>query len=280
MIQSGGTSYILPRFSPDTVLETLEREKITVFFGPPTMYTIMLNSPNIKKYHFNLRIAFTGSAPMAVKIHKQWEELFGFSILEGYGLSECSPIVSNHRPEGVKKPGSIGPALPGVNVKIVDENDQEVPIREKGEVVVSGPNVMKGYWNRKEETEITLRNGWLHTGDIGYQDEDGYFYIIDRKKDLINRGGMKIYPREIEEVLYQYQTFLEVSVVGEVDEVLGEEIVAYVTLKEKDKVIKLEDVQSFCKEKLAPYKVPRKLYIIDEMPKTLSGKIQKIALRK
>lgn len=283
MIVSGATCYIMPKFSPNQVLDILQDEEISYFFGPPTMYTILLNNEQIEKYTFNLRIAFTGAASMPVSIHKRWKEIFGFDILEGYGLSECSPIVANHRPGEVIKYGSVGPALPGVMVKIVDEKDQEVPIGEVGEVVVKGPNVMKGYWNRPEETNETLRNGWLHTGDLGYQDKDAYYYIVDRQKDMINQGGMKIYPREIEEVLYQYNSFLEVGVVGEPDEVMGENVVAYVTLKNPEDAQEIGDfeaVKDFCKKKLAPYKIPKKFYIIDEMPKTLSGKIRKTELVK
>lgn len=281
MLISGATCFIMPKFSPGPVIRTLEEEQITYFFGAPTMYTIILNNELINDCKFNLRIAFTGSAAMPVTIHERWYDLFGFNILEGYGLSECSPIVTNHRPGEPIKIGSIGRALPGVKVKIFDENDQEVPIGKKGEVVVQGPNVMKGYWNKPEETERALRKGWFHTGDIGIEDEDGYFYIVDRQKNMINRGGINIYPREIEEVLYQYESFLEVGVVGEADEVMGENVVAYVTLKnpsDADKLGDFQDVKDFCKEKLATYKIPQRFYILDELPKTLSGKIRKIDL--
>jgi long-chain acyl-CoA synthetase len=279
MFVVGGTNFLLPRFHPELVLETLQDERITYFFGPPTMYTIMLNHPAIDQYTFNLRIAFTGSAPMAVDVHRRWKERFGFEILEGYGLTECSPVVTNHRPEGVKKLGSIGPAIDGVEVRIFDEHDNEVPIGQIGELVVRGPNVMKGYWRNPQATAEVMRNGWFHTGDIAYQDEDGYFYIVDRKKDMIIRGGMKIYPREVEEVLYQYPKVLEASVVGMPHDVLGEEVKAFVTLRNSDDTLDVEDVRTFCKQKLAPYKVPTLFEVIEDMPKTLSGKIKKTDLR-
>ncbi|MEK3936838.1 long-chain fatty acid--CoA ligase [Sporosarcina sp. FSL W7-1349] len=280
MILSNAGCYIMEKFVPIVVLDTMEKEQITYFFGPPTMYAMLLNDPNIENYQFNLRIAFTGAASMPVSVHKRWKELFGFDILEGYGLTECSPVVSNHGPDGPIKHGSIGPAIEGVSVKIFDENDQEVPVGEIGEVVVQGPNVMKGYWNRPEATKEALRGGWFHTGDVGYQDEDGYFYIVDRKKDMINQGGLKIYPREIEEILYQYGSFLEVGVVGEPDAIKGEQVVAYVTLKDSKGSVDFEDVEKFCRKNLAPYKIPKKYYVLDEMPKTLSGKILKTQLVK
>lgn len=279
MIVSGGSNTLLARFEPEKVLSTLQNEKITYFLGVPTMYTLLLNHPQVETYSFSLRIAITGSAPMPVEVLKRWKELFHFDLLEGYGLSECSPIVTNHRPEGVKKPGSIGYPLPEVVVKVFNENGEEVPIGEIGEIVVKGPNVMKGYWRRTEETAAVLKDGWFYTGDIGYQDEDGYFFISDRKKDMINRGGMKISPREIEEVLYTHPQILEASVIGIPDPVMGEELKACFTLKNPNDNIDFDELREFCKKSLAPYKVPKNFEVMTELPKTLSGKIQKIVLR-
>lgn len=279
MIVSGGSNTLLARFEPDKVLSTLQDEKITYFLGVPTMYTLLLNHPKVETYKFSLRIAITGSAPMPVEVLNRWKQLFQFDLLEGYGLSECSPIVTNHRPESVKKAGSIGYALPEVTVKVFNENGEEVPVGEIGEIVVKGPNVMKGYWRRPEETAAVLKDGWFYTGDIGYQDEDGYFFISDRKKDMINRGGMKISPREIEEVLYTHPQILEASVIGIPDPVMGEELKACFTLKNPNDSIDFDELREFCKKSLAPYKVPKNFEVMAELPKTLSGKIQKTVLR-
>lgn len=279
MLISGAACHILPAFEPEKVLQTLAEENITYFFGPPTMYAMLLRHEKITEYAFSLRIAFTGAASMPVSVHRRWKEIFGFDILEGYGLTECSPIVSNHRDGGVIKYGSAGPPLPGVEVNIFDSDDVEANIGEKGEVAVRGPNVMKGYWNLPEATAEVLRNGWFYTGDIGYKDEDGYLYIVDRKKDMINQGGLNIYPREVEEVLYQDKRFLEVAVVGEADGLMGENVVAFVTLKENSP-IDFEEVKENLRKALSPYKIPKNFYVIDAMPKTLSGKIQKNKLTK
>ena len=274
MLISGATCYIMPKYNTEKVLHTLQAEKITYFFGPPTMYAMLLNNKCISKYEFALRIAFTGAASMPISVHEKWKEIFGFDILEGYGLTECSPIVSNHRYGKKIKHGSVGPPLPGIEINIIDEEGIEVDTGMKGEVTVKGPNVMKGYWRMPKETAEVLRHGWFYTGDIGYKDEDGYLYIVDRKKDMINQGGLKIYPREVEEVLYQDTRFLEVAVVGEPDVIKGELVMAFVTLKNNEK-IDFEEVKETCRKELAPYKVPKRFYIIDKMPKTLSGKIQK-----
>lgn len=279
MFVSGGSNYLLARFEPEKVLSTLQNEKITFFLGVPTMYTLLLNHPKVETYQFSLRIAITGSAPMPVEVLNRWKQLFNFDLLEGYGLSECSPIVTNHRPESVKKPGSIGYPLPEVNVKVFDEDGEEVPVGEIGEIVVKGPNVMKGYWKRPEENAAVLKDGWFYTGDVGYQDEDGYFFIVDRKKDMINRAGMKISPREIEEVLYTHPQILEASVIGIPDPVMGEELKAYFTLKNPDDTVDIDELREFCKKSLAPYKVPKNFEVMEELPKTLSGKIQKTVLR-
>ncbi|MBO8173567.1 MAG: long-chain fatty acid--CoA ligase [Bacillaceae bacterium] len=279
LVLAGATNFLLPKFDPKTILQTIEEEEITYFFGPPTMYTIILNNPDLEKYDLNLRIAFTGSSPLPVEVFHKWKDIFGFEILEGYGLSECSPVVTMHTPDGIKKPGSIGPTIDGVEVKIVNENGEELPNGEVGELIVRGPNVMKGYWRRPDATEKAIRNGWFHTGDLGYRDDDNFFYIADRQKDMINRGGMKIYPREVEEVLYQHPQVLEASVIGVPDPVMGEEIKACITLRNPEDSIDFDALSEFCRKHLAPYKIPRLYEVLDEMPKTLSGKIKKTDLR-
>ncbi len=276
----GGSIYILPRFVPDVVLRTLVDEGITYFFGPPTMYTMLLQVPNVEECRLALRIAFSGAAPMPVEVHKRWQEVFGFAILEGYGLSEAYPVVTQTRVDGVKKLGSVGIPLPTVLVWIMDAEGRELLPHEVGEVVVGGPCVMEGYWRNPEATAAALdENGRLHTGDLGYVDEEGYLYIVDRQKDMINRGGMKIYPREVEEVLYAHPAVLEAAVVGVPDPVMGEEVKAYVTLRDPSAVPPAEALIAYCRERLAPYKVPRLVEVLAQMPKTVSGKILKTDLR-
>ncbi|NSL50505.1 long-chain-fatty-acid--CoA ligase [Calidifontibacillus erzurumensis] len=279
MFIAGATNMVIPKFSTEKVLNLLEKEKITFFFGPPSVYAMLLKHPKIYETKLSLRIAFTGAAPVPAEILNRWKEIVGFELLEGYGLTECSPIVCNHKPEDVKKVGSIGPAIPGVQVKIVDEEGNELPFGEKGELIVKGPNVMKGYWNRPEETAKTIKDGWLYTGDIAYQDEDGYFYIVDRKKDMVIRGGLNIYPREIEEVLYRHPNIFEASVIGVPDPIMGEELKAFYSLKDTSKPITKEELSDFCKKYLAPYKIPKYFEQMDELPKTMSGKILKQKLR-
>ena len=276
---AGGTNYIVPKFSTEKVLKLLEIEKITYFFGPPSFYILLLNHQNIHQANLSLRVAFTGAAPMPVETHHQWKKVTGIEILEGYGLTECSPIVCNHRPEDVKKIGSIGRALPGVSVKIVDELGNNLPDGEVGELIVKGPNVMKGYWNNPNLTSHAIQNGWFYTGDFAYRDEDGYFYIIDRKKDMIIRGGLNVYPREVEEVIYSYPAIFEVSVVGVPDPIMGEELKAFYSLRNPLDTIDEEELKNYCKSRLAPYKVPKYYEKIDTLPKTASGKIMKQRLK-
>lgn len=264
----------------ETVLRAFQDDKITFFFGPPTMYTFIVNSPAVKEYDCSsLRVAFTGAASLPAEIFRRFKEIFGFEIMEGYGLSETSPVVTTNPLHGTKKPASIGPEIPGVKVKIFDSNDQELPCGEIGEIVVQGPNVMKGYYNRPEETAHAMRNGWFHTGDLAYMDEDGYVFIVDRIKDLIIRGGMNIYPREVEEMLYTQPAIMESAVIGVPDEVMGEEVKAYIVLKDGMTATELE-VREYCMARLAKYKAPKYIEFVTALPKTTTGKILKRELRK
>ncbi|WP_066292459.1 AMP-binding protein [Bacillus sp. FJAT-29937] len=279
-IYSGGYSCLLPRWeSSSKTLSTMEEEEITFFFGPPTMYTYMLNDPNIKSYNLKLRIAFSGAAPLPEEIFNKWRDTFGFEIVEGYGLSETSPVVTFNPPKGRKKSGSIGLPMQDIRVKIVNELLEEVQIDESGELLVQGPNVMKGYWNRAEENELAFVNGWFKTGDIAKRDSEGYLYIIDRKKDIIIRSGFNVYPREIEEVFYQHPAVLEVAVIGYPDADKGELVKAIITLKSGDYKNIHEELGAYCRQNLATYKVPQIIEIVKELPKTSSGKILKIKLR-
>ena len=204
-LREGACVVMLPRFDPGDALEAMQRERVTVFQGVPTMYGAMLNHPGREGFDTSsLGNCMTGGAAMPVEVMRGFEEAFGCKILEGYGLSETSPVACSNRPDRERKPGSIGEPVRGVEMQIVDEDDNPLPTGEPGEVVIRGHNIMKGYWKRPDATAEAMRGGWFHSGDIGRTDEDGYFYIVDRKKDLIIRGGYNVYPREVEEVLYEH----------------------------------------------------------------------------
>ncbi len=261
------------------VLESFQKDKINFFFGPPTMYTFIVNEPDFKQYDVSsLRLAFTGAASLPAEIFKRFKELFGFEIMEGYGLSETSPVNTTNPYRGLKKTGSIGKAISGVDVKIFNEKDEELPLGEIGEIVVKGPNVMKGYFNNEEDTAYVMRGGWFHTGDLAYMDDDGYVFIVDRKKDLIIRGGMNVFPREVEEAIYTHPDVLEVAVIGVEDEVMGEEAKAFIVPKENVE-LDIENVKEHCRKSLAKYKIPKYFKTLQQLPKTTTGKILKRELR-
>ncbi|MFZ5631899.1 MAG: class I adenylate-forming enzyme family protein [Bacillota bacterium] len=265
---------------PQPLLEAIQNEKITFYFGPPTMYALLVKYPDTDKYNLSSwRYALIGAAPTPPDIFKSFEEKFGFQLTEGYGLTETSPVTTIVPIDGLKKIGSIGIPIPGVEVKLVDYEDQEVPVNQIGEIVVKGPNVMKGYYKRPEETNWVMRNGWFHTGDLAYKDSDGYYYIVDRKKDLIIRGGLNIYPREIEEVLYSHPMIFDAAVVGVPDPIMGEEVLAFVLLREGSQITP-EEIQEFCVNKLARYKIPKYIRFVENLPKTTSGKLLRGELRK
>jgi long-chain acyl-CoA synthetase len=211
---------------------------------------------------------------MPVEVLHGFDEAFGCKVLEGYGLSETTGMGSFNLPDRERKPGSIGVPIGGTEIKVVDDDDQEVPQGEPGEVVMRGPFVMSGYWGRDDATEEVMRNGWFHTGDVATMDEDGYFFIVDRKKDLIIRGGYNVYPREIEEVFYEHPAVREAAVVGVAHEQLGEEVGAAVALKDGAEVTP-DELRAFVKERVAAYKYPRQVWIVDELPKGPTGKILK-----
>jgi long-chain acyl-CoA synthetase len=279
-IYSGGFNYLLPRWiSTTNTLQTMEDERITFFFGPPTMYTYILNEQNLDKYNLSLRIVYTGAAPLPEEIFNKWTETFGFEIVEGYGLTETSPVVSFNPPNGRKKLRSIGLPMKDVHVKIVNELLEEAQVNEPGELLVKGPNVMKGYWNRPEENRKVFVDGWFRTGDVAKKDEDGYLYIVDRKKDMIIRSGFNIYPREIEEVLYQHPAVLEAAVIGCPDAEKGELVKAVITLKQEVGEDFQKELETFCRKNLSGFKVPQQFEIVKEFPKTTTGKIMKTKLR-
>ncbi len=258
---------------PKPLLEAIQNERITFYFGPPTMYALLVKYPDIEKYDLSSwRLAFTGAAPTPPDVFKAFEEKFGLRLIEGYGLTETSPVATVMPVDGLYKPGSIGLPLPGVEVGIVDYEDREVRVNQIGEIVIRGHNVMKGYYNRPEETDWVTRNGWFHTGDLGYKDSDGYFFIVDRKKDLIIRGGLNIHPREIEEVLYTHPVIFDAAVVGVPDPIMGEEVMAFVLLRDGGQATPGE-IQQFCSDKLARYKIPKFIRFVENLPKTTSGKL-------
>ena len=266
---------LIPRFDPEKALQIIERDRITIFEGVPTMYNAMLAVENRENYDTScLRLCLSGGAAMPAETMRSFEEAFDCKILEGYGLSETSPVASFNHPDRERKPGSIGTPIEGVEMKVVDDDGNEVAQGEVGEIVIRGHNVMKGYWNRPDATEEAIRDGWFHTGDMAKVDEDGYFFIVDRKKDLIIRGGYNVYPREVEEVLYEHPAIQEAAVVGVPHEELGEEVGAAVVLKEGEE-LDADAVKQYVKGEVAAYKYPRVVWFMDELPKGPTGKILK-----
>jgi long-chain acyl-CoA synthetase len=279
-IYLGCTIELLTHFDPERVLEIAQTEKQTILFGVPTMYNrlIQVASQNPPQ-NSSLKFCVSGGASLPVEFLHRFEKLLSTKIFEGYGLTEAPVCVEN--PYGsVTKPGSIGLPIPEFSVKIIDNDGNDVPPGANGELLIKGPGVMKGYMNRPDETYKTIRDGWLHTGDIARMDEDNYIYIVDRKKDLVIRGGYNVYPREIEEVMYQMPEILEVAVFGVPHDDFGEEVAAVVVLQE-DARIEPDEIREFVKQRVAPYKYPRIIQIVPEaLPKSGTGKILKKEIRK
>ncbi len=272
-VRSGSCLTLVPRFDPAQALKVIARDDVTVFEGVPTMYSAMLNAPDADSYDVSsLRTCISGGSAMPVEVMKSFEEQFGCMVLEGYGLSETSPVASFNRPDMERKPGSIGVPVRGVEMKVLDDDGNDVENGEVGEIAIRGENVMKGYWGRKEETEKAVPNGWVLSGDMARKDEDGYFFIVDRKKDLIIRGGYNVYPREVEEALYEHEAVAEVAVIGIPHDELGEEVGAAVALK-PDADASGDELRDFAKQQLAAYKYPRVVWIVKDLPKGPTGKI-------
>lgn len=271
---------IIPRFSSKEILKTIEKLKPTLFPGAPTMYIALINDPDIGRYDLSsIEVCVSGSAPLPLEVQRTFEKVTGGRLVEGYGLSETSPVTHFNVIFGKSKNGSIGVPCPDTDAMIISpETGEEADVHEVGELAVKGPQVMKGYWNMPEETKRVLReDGWLLTGDIGYMDEEGYFYIVDRKKDMIIASGYNIYPREVEEVLYEHPDIQEVAVLGVPDPYRGETVKAYVVAK-KGKTLDKKDLDRHCRRFLAAYKVPHIYEFRDELPKTTVGKILKRTL--
>ncbi len=283
-VYSGGTSILLPRFDPGHVLGLMEKENVTVFAGVPTMYWSLLHYPDadqfdLEKIKNTLRVCSSGGAALPVEVLKDFEAKFEVPILEGYGLSETSPVASFNQLHKARKPGSIGTPIWGIEMRVVDENDEPVPNGETGEIVIRGHNIMKGYYKRPEVNKEVMRGDWFHSGDIGKMDDEGYFYIVDRVKDMIIRGGFNVYPREVEETLLLHPAISLAAVIGVPDEEYGEEIKAYVILKPDVETSEAALIE-WSKENMAGYKYPRHIEIREHLPMTATGKILKTELRK
>lgn len=274
-LSAGGSMVLLEKFSPNEFLPALARYKATAFSGVPTVYAILNSLPDAESYDLShLRFCICGAAPMPVEVFETFERKYKARIVEGYGLSEGTCGSTLNPIDGTRKVGSIGIPLPGQTMRIVDDRGRKLPAGETGEIAVKGKNVMQGYYRNPDATAATLRSGWLHTGDLGFQDKDGYFFIVGRKKEMIIRGGENIYPKEVEEVLYRHAAVAEAAVCGVPDKIWGEEVVAFLVLKPGASVTE-EEIIAYTKSHVADFKCPRKVVVRAAFPKTATGKIQK-----
>ncbi|RKD23834.1 long-chain fatty acid--CoA ligase [Ammoniphilus oxalaticus] len=271
-----GCLITLPRFEIPSILKTIQKQKPTVFPGAPTMYIALLQHPELSNYDISsIEACLSGSAALPLEIQEKFEQVTGGRLVEGYGLTECSPVTHANPLWDQRKNGSIGLPWPDTDAKVVDlESGEALPPGGVGELIVKGPQVMKGYWNEPDETEAVLRDGWLYTGDLAYMDEDGFFFIVDRKKDLIIASGFNIYPREVEEVLFEHPAIAEAAVVGVADDYRGETVKAFLVLKEGETVSE-EQLDQFCRKRLAAFKVPKQYEFRAELPKSSIGKVLK-----
>ncbi|MFF3565601.1 long-chain fatty acid--CoA ligase [Streptomyces sp. NPDC002574] len=277
-VTAGACLTLLPHFRAEAALALLGEHGVTVLAGVPTILGRLLKPPDRDAYDVSrLRLSVCGGAAMPARVVRDFEAAFGCVVLEGYGLSETSPVASFNTLEGQRKRGSVGTPVPGVEMRVVDAGDDEVPHGETGEIVIRGHNVMKGYWRRPDETAAAIRDGWFHTGDLGRVDEDGYFWIVGRKKDVIIRGGYNVYPREVEAVLYGHPAVAEAAVVGLPDPDLGEEVGAAVVLAPGARTT-AEELRQYVKDRVAAYKYPRRIWTVDSLPKGPTGKTLKQAI--
>jgi len=276
---SGATVLLTPRFSPSEIFTLAREQQATVFAGVPTMYNFLYLLPEGKPEDFStIRLAISGGASLPVALLHNFEKKFNVRVSEGYGLSEASPVTCFNPLDRERKAGSIGTSINNVENRVVDVNGIDVPVGEVGELVVRGPNVMKGYYKMPEETAMAIRDGWLYTGDLAKVDDEGYFYIVDRKKDMIIVGGYNVYPREVEEVLFAHDNIVEAAVVGYPDPNFGEAVHAYIVLKEVAATT-TDDILAYCAKHMVKYKVPKVVEILDELPKNTTGKILRRTLK-
>jgi long-chain acyl-CoA synthetase len=276
-VAAGTEMVLLPRFDLQQALKTIHRTKPTLFPAVPTIYTAINGAPNLGKFDLSsIKFCISGGAPLPLEVKNRFEELTGCRLVEGYGLSETSPVATSNPINGVSKEGSIGLPVPGTRIQIHDleDKDKALAVGEKGEVCIIGPQVMKGYWNRPEETAETLRDGRMHTGDVGYMDEEGYTFLIDRLKDLILCSGYNVYPRVIEEAIYLHPAVNEVTVIGVDDEYRGQSPKAFVHLREGERLSE-EELLKFLKDKISKIEMPSAIEFREELPKTMIGKLSK-----
>ena len=279
VMMAGAGQVILERFTPDGVLQAIQDHRITVFPGVPTMFNYLVNFPDRAKYDLtSLRIAKSAGAVLPAKLMHDFKTLYGVPLVDGYGITEAHSFVTLNDPTGKRPDGSCGKAIEGVDVRIVDEQDRDVPAGERGELIFRGPNLPLGYVNAPEATAEALRGGWYHSGDVAHMDAEGYVYIVDRIKDTIICGGYNIYPKEVEDVIYAHPAVLDVVVVGVADEAKGEIPKACVVLK-PEATVTAGELEAYCRQNLAAYKVPRVIEFMDAIPKTASGKTKRFLLR-
>ncbi|HEV2138778.1 MAG TPA: long-chain fatty acid--CoA ligase [Nitrososphaerales archaeon] len=281
---AGGEIVLLPRFEIKEVMAAIQKEKVTVFCGVPTMYVAINHHPDVAKFDLKtVRLAFSGGAPLPIAVRRKFNELTGGNLVEGYGLTESSAVgTTNPFRDGSPREGSIGFPFPSTDAKIVslDDPSSELAVGEIGEFALKGPQIMTGYWNNESETGLVMKDGWLLTGDIARMDDDGFFYIVDRKKDMVSVGGLKVYPREVEEVLFEHPAVKEAAVIGIPDQYMGEIVKAFIVLKDPSSKDRAEgEILEFCKGKLAKYKVPRNFEFVPDLPKTLVGKVLRRKLK-
>lgn len=278
-LMAGATLTMLPVFDTVKALQVIQRDRVTFLAAVPTMFFWMLDTGGAAQFDISsLKMAVSGGSALPVDVLTRFRERYGLQILEGYGLTETSPVASFNMPDRPAKPGSIGTPIWGCEMRVMREDGTFAGIDDVGEIVLRGHNLMKGYYKRPGATESVIIDGWFHTGDLGKMDEDGYFFIVDRKKDLIIRGGMNIYPREIEEAIYGHPDVVEVCVIGVPDEARGEEVKAYISLT-KSAATTVDDLRRYCEERMARYKVPRYFEILPSLPKGPTGKLLKRKLR-
>jgi len=275
----GLTTVVIDRFETEPVVQLIQKYRVSIFLGAPPMFIAIVNLPNIRDYDLtSLRTVSSGAASLPVKVLEAFRELTGVEIMEGYGLTETSPTLTTNAAGPVTKPGSVGPAMPGVEIRLVDDDENDVPLGQPGELICRGANVMKGYYNLPEATEEAFKGGWFHTGDIATKDEDGYYYIVDRKKEMINVSGFNVYPREIEEILYRHPKVLDAAAIGVPDSYQGESVMAVVALKPGETATEGEIIE-YCRQNLAAFKSPRRVQFRAALPKLPTGKILKRELR-
>jgi long-chain acyl-CoA synthetase len=277
--RAGATIVLIRRFDALQVLELIQQHRCTMFHGAPPMYITWANTPTLGDYDLSsMRFAFSGAAPLPVQVLDRFQTVTGVEITEGYGLTETSPVTHFNCAAAVSKPGTVGPPIPGVEVRLVDDEDRDVAPGEPGEIICRGENITIGYWRNPAATAEAMRNGWFHTGDIATIDEDGYYSIVDRKKDMINSGGFKVWPREVEEVLFKHPAVREAAVVAMPDAYWGERPIAFIALKDRQSATQ-EELIAYCKECIACYKAPYLVTFRDELPKSPTGKVLRRVLR-